>query len=179
MLVNYETTVDRFLPDQFYLETLSKMAKAKKNKIYINSLNKKQVVATVMLDLAVNFIKEHQLSNKKFIRECINTAAPYFPEKEYINTSHAYLNKRLYADAFNKKVREKGIKNPEEMEKYPDVVEAYNNFRNYVQKIDDLGVQDFPESEYIRMMQYYDVKGKLQVTKNINAKQKKNLFFNY
>jgi len=178
-MLNYETTVDRFLPDQFYLETLPTMAKAKKNKIYMNSLNKKQNVATVMIDLAVNFVQEHWLSDKKFIKECMNTASPYFPEQGFINTANNYLNKRIYADTFNKKVKEKGIKNISDIEKYPDVLQAYNNYRSYMEKVSSLGIQDFPESEYIKMMEYYDTKKKLQTAKQIDTKSKKNLFFSY
>lgn len=178
-MLNYETTVDRFLPDAFYLETLPAMAKAKKNNIYMNNLNKKQIVATVMIDLAVNFVQEHWLSDRKFIKECMSTAAPYFQNADYVNTANDYLNKRLYADTFNKKVKEKGIKNLSEIKKYPDVMEAYKNLQGYMEKVSSLGIQDFPESEYIRMMEYYDEKGKLQTAKKIDAKSKKNLFTTY
>lgn len=178
IMVNYETTIDRFLPDQFYLETLPVMAKAKKNKIFINSLNKKQIVATTLLELAVNFTQEHWLSDRKFITECMKTAAPYFPNQEFINTESDYLNKRLYADTFNKKVREKGIKDLSEIEKYPDLLDAYNNFRAYMERRSDMGIQDYPESENIKIMAYYDMKKKLQTAKKIDAKSRKNLFFN-
>ncbi len=178
-MLNYETTVDRFLPDAFYLETLPAMAKAKKNNIYMNNLNKKQIVATVMIDLAVNFVQEHWLSDRKFIKECMSISAPYFPNVEYVNTANDYLNKRLYADTFNRKVKEKGIKNMSEIKKYPDVMEAYKNLQGYMEKVSSLGIQDFPESEYIRMMEYYDEKGKLQTAKQIDAKSKKNLFTTY
>lgn len=154
------------------------MATAQKNKIYINSLSKKQVVASVLFDLAVNFVLEHWLSDKTFINECISIATPCFPNQNFINTANDYLHKRLYADAFNTKVQEKGIRDMNDIEKYPDVLEAYNNYRNYMEKISRLGIQDFPESEYLRMMEYYDYKGRLQIAKKINAKTKKSLFFN-
>lgn len=177
-VVNYETTVDRFLPDPFYLQTLPVMATAQKNEIYINSLSKKQVVASVLFDLAVNFTLEHWLSDKTFIRECMDIATPYFPNQDFINTANDYLHKRLYADAFNNKIEEKGIRDINDIEKYPDVLEAYNNYRSYMEKISKLGIQDFPESEYIHILEYYDYKGKLQIAKKIDAKSRKNLFFN-
>ena len=69
-VINYETTVDRFLADAFYLQTLPIMAKAQKNKLYIFSLTKKQVVASVLYDMAINFTREHWLADKIFVTEC-------------------------------------------------------------------------------------------------------------
>ncbi len=177
--LNYETTIDRFLPDQFYLETLPKMAKAQKNRLYINGLSKRQIIATVLLDLAVNFVREHRLADRKFIEECLKAAALHFDEKEYVNSSYAYLKKRLLADTFNRKVKERKLQTVEEIEKHPDIIEDYNRFRDYIITIEQLGVQDFPEEEYIRMMSYHDEKGRLQNLENSNAKKKKSLFFNY
>lgn len=175
---NYETTIDQLMPDQFYLETLPVMAKAKSNKIYISSLNKKQIIASVMIDLAVNYVSEHWLYEKAFIQECMTTASAYFPNKEYFNDAYNYLNKLLYADAFNSKVQEKGIKDFSQIDKDPETLQAYNNLTDYMEKINSLGIQGFPESEYMRMMEYYDTKKKLQKAKNINGKQQRNLFFN-
>jgi hypothetical protein len=177
--VNYETTIDRFLPDQFYLETLPKMAKAQRNNIYLSSLSKKQILATVIIDLAVNYVREHQLADKQFIEECLKIADTQFSGQDYINTSYSYLKKRLLADVFNRKIKERKIQTIEEIEQHPDIVEDYNRFRDYMMRIEELGIQDFPEHEYIRMMNYHDEKGKLQNIENKHAKEKKNLFFNY
>lgn len=177
-VVNYETTVDRFLPDAFYLETLPVMAEAYRNELYVTNLTKKQVVASVLFDLAVNFINEHWLADQTFITACINIASPFFPNQGFINTAHNYLNKRLYANAFNAKVQERQIKTIDEIEKYPDVLEAYQNYYGYMEYVSSLGIQDFPESEYLRMLEYYDTKSRIQTAKNIKAKDKKPLFIN-
>lgn len=177
-LVNYETTVDRFLPDAFYLETLPVMAEAYRNELYVTNLTKKQVVASVLFDLAVNFIDEHWLNDKSFVHECITIAVPFFPNQGFINTAHSYLNKRLYADDFNNKVQARHITSTDEIEKYPDVLEAYQNYYGYMEQVSRLGIQDFSESEYLRMLEYYDTKSRLQIAKNIKAKDKKPLFIN-
>lgn len=177
-LVNYETTVDRFLPNSFYIETLPVMAEAQRNNLYVTELGKKQVVASELFDLAVSFIKEHWLHDKTFIKSCMSIATPHFPNQGFMTTACNYLLKRLYADALNSKVQEKGIKDLKEIEKYPDVMQAYERYYSYMESISMLGVQDFPEREYLRMLAYYDEKGKLQTAKKINAKTKKSLFLN-
>jgi len=176
--INYETTVDRFLADAFYLQTLPVMAKAQKNKLYVFSLTKKQVVASVLYDMAANFAREHWIADKAFITECMAIAKPYFPNQEYVNGTESYLNKIMYAQTLNTLVKEKGITNAAEIEKYPDVLAAYNNYYNYMEKISNLGIQDFPESEELRMMAYADKKGRLQLAKNLNSKTKRTLFIN-
>ena len=177
-VINYETTVDKFLPNSFYIETLPVMAEAQRNDFYVTELSKKQVVASVLFDLAVNFIKEHWLHDKSFIIDCINSAEPYFPRQGFINTANNYLHKRLYADDFNNKIQEKGIKDLKEMEKYPDVLQAYKNYYGYMESVSKLGIQDFPEAEYLQLLKYYDQKGKIQTAQKINAKSKKSLFIN-
>jgi hypothetical protein len=177
--LNYETTIDRFLPEQFYLETLPKMANARKNSIYLCGLNKKQVIATVLIDLAVSFVREHLLADPAFIEECLQATERLFPEQSYINNSYVYLKKRLLADRFNRKIKERKIRTHQEIEKHPDIVEDYNRFHEYMMTIEQLGIEEFPEEEYLRMMRYHDEKGKLQNINNPNAKEKKSLFFNY
>lgn len=177
-VINYETTVDKFLPNSFYIETLPVMAEAQRNSLYVTELNKKQVVASVLFDLAVNFIQEHWLHDKSFIVDCIKTAEPYFPKQGFINTANNYLHKRLYADDFNSKIQEKKIKDFKEIERYPDVLLAYKNYYGYMESVSKLGIQDFPEAEYLRMLSYYDHKGKIQTAQKINAKSKKSLFIN-
>lgn len=73
-------------------------------------------------------------------------------------------------------VEERKITTEADMEKHPDLMKAYLNYMEYVKKIHALGVQDFPAEEELRMMEYMDAKGKLQVAKGINAKGKKSLF---
>lgn len=176
--LNYETTVDRFLADAFYLQTLPAMATAQKNKLYIYGLSKKQQVASVLHDMAAYFVREHWMADGVFINECINIAKPYFPNKGYISITESYLRKRLYAEALNRKIQEKNIKTASEIEQHPDVMQAYQQYYNYMEKVSALGIQDFPESEELRMMAYADKKGRLQVAKKINAKEKRSLFIN-
>ena len=176
--INYETTVDRFLSDAFYLETLPVMAKTQKNNIYINSLDRQHVVASCLYILASNFVEEHSLADKSFIKECIQIAQPYFPNQEYISIEHCNLQKLLYADNFNTMVKIYKLQSMSDIEKYPDVLEAYKNYVGYMTKINELGIQDIPKGEELRMMEHVDTKKKLQLAKNINTKTKKSLFIN-
>lgn len=177
-VINYETTVDRFPGDAFYSQSMPVMAKAQKNKLYIHSLVKKQVVASVLYDLAANFIREHWTADRIFVKECMSIAKPYFPDQAYVSITESYLRQRFYADDINAIVQAKGIKNASEVEKYPELVKAYNDYYTYMDKISALGIQEFPEEEELRMLEYLDKKGRLQIAKGIKAKEKRSLFIN-
>lgn len=175
-IINYETTVARVMPDQFFMGIVSTIAKAKQNRIFLNSLSRRKIIAALLFDLAQDFVEEHWLGDKSFIKECMSIATPYFPNEEYICIANYNLRKTLYANEFNALIQAKGIQNMSDIEKYPDVLEAYKKYYGYMETINALGIQDIPESVYVQMLEHYDVKGKLQVAKNANLKSKKSLF---
>lgn len=177
-IVNYETTVDKFLPNAFYIETLPVMATSQRNNLHVNYHDTKQVVASVLFELAKNFVEEHWLGDRSFVRECMTIATPHFPEREYISLAFSGLKRILLADAFNTKVIEKGITDLRDVERYPDVLRAYRDYHSYMEQVSRLGIQDFPEDEYLKLLEYYDEKGRLQTARKLNAKTRKSLFLN-
>lgn len=176
-VINYETTVDNYLPDAFYMETLPAMAGAYQNSFYIHNLDKRQVVASVLFDLGASFIREHWMGNHEFLWSCIELGKSAFPGQFYISIACDYLHKRLYADALYRKARDRGITSLSRMAAYPDVREAWDRYRNYMEKVAALGIQEMPEPEYMRLMAHYDHKSRLQRESGIDAKSKRNLFF--
>jgi len=63
-----------------------------------------------------------------------------------------------------------------EIDRYPDVRDTYLKYYRYMESLSRLGIQDLPESEYLRMLAYYDDKSRLQIARKVNAKTKKSLF---
>ncbi|MCU0443107.1 MAG: hypothetical protein MUE96_11975 [Bacteroidia bacterium] len=177
-IISYETTVDRFMGDAFYSMSMPVMATAQKNKIYTYNMTKKQVVASVLYDLAANFIDEHWVSDQQVIKQCVEIAKPYFPEHGYVNGTESHLWKKIYARELNAMVEARNIQSESEMSKYPEITKAYLQYVEYIKKIRALGVQDIPAEEELRLAQYMDTKGKLQTAKGINSKEKRSLFIN-
>ncbi len=175
-IVNYEATIDKFLPDQFYLETLPVMAKSMKNNIYINTLDKKHSIATILYELGVNYIQEHGITDLSFVQECMKIADTHFPSQDFICLARHNLQKVILAKQFNQAVKKFHIQNLSQITNYPEAHTAYLSYYDYIQKIADLGIQDFPEEEYLQLLSYYDTKSKIQISKNIQAKTKKSLF---
>ena len=109
----------------------------------------------------------------------MNSANQHFPNTEYINTSSHYLHRKLYANELNNIVQEKGMKGLNEIPNDPEALKIYQEYQSYMDRVNQLGFQDFPEEEYVRMMEYHDKKGMLQKAKKIDTKTKKSLYLTY
>ncbi len=175
-IVNYETTVGCTLPDAFFMDIVPTMAKAKHNNIFISSLNRQHIIAALLFDVALDFYGEHGLADGSFIKECMSIGKAYFQNEDYISTAYYNMQKVILANAFNSQIQAKKIQTLNEIEQYPDVLQAYKNYYGYMERIDALGVEGIPESDYLHLMEYYDTKGRLQTAKNANLKSKKSLF---
>lgn len=174
---NYEPTIDWHMTDQDYSEGMPIMSAATKNKIYLDTLNKKQIVASIMVDLAYNFMREHWLADGKLMNECIDYAMNFFHNKEGHDEA-LILKSLLLASKLDKILYENNITDLSNIEQIPEAVKAYNEYRQNEEKIMRLGIQYFPESEYNAMLEKHDNRGKLQAAQNIDTKSKKSLFFN-
>jgi len=173
---NYEPTIDWHMSDNDYTEDVPVMSSAITNKIYLSPLNKKQMVASIMIDLAYNFHREHWTANGKFMSECIDYGMKYFHNGEG-HREGLLLKNLVLASQLDKTLYKNNITDLNDVEKSPEALEAYKTYRNSSDKLKELGIQHFPESTYNAMLEKHDSRGKLQVAKNIDTKSKKSLFF--
>ena len=175
-VLNYETTIGHFITNQSYLEILPMMAKANQNDLFVNNLNKKQVVASTLIDLASNYIREHWVGDQAFLKSCLESASKYFPNQTYINTSSHYVRRKLYSKQLNSIVKKHHITSLVQLKQHPEAFAIYLEYRQYMAQVEQEGYQDFPEEEYIRMMSYHDKQGRLQQSKGVPTKTNQNLF---
>ena len=174
--INYECTIGQFVPDQFYLDEMPMMAVAHQNGLYVQPLNRRQVVATVLIDLAVSFIEEHWVADGRFIQSCMDPAMAEFPNHTFINTAGHYVNRKMYSAQFNSRALKYGITNFNQVAQYPDVQQAYQWLQEYLAEVERLGIEAYPEQEYLDMIAYHDEKGRLQQSRQVDAKSIKSLF---
>lgn len=170
---NYEPTIDWHMTDNDYTENMPVLSNAINNKLYLHPLNKKEMVASMMIDLAYNFEREHWLADGKFMNQCLDYALTKVTDPEGLLLKNLMLASRLDRILQNNKITD--LNN---IEQSPEAVQAYKDFRNSSNKIKELGIQQFPETTYNTMLEKHDNRGKLQMAKGIDTKSKKSLFFN-
>lgn len=171
---NYETTIDWHMSDNDYMEDMPVMAEAIKNKIYLQPLSKKQMIASIIIDIAYNFHREHWTSDGTFINQCIDYGMTYFNGQAH--REGLLLQNLVLASQLDRVLFKNNITDLKDIEKSPEAMKAYQFYRYSSDRLAKLGIQDFPESVYNAMLEKHDTRGKLQIAKNINTKVKKSLF---
>lgn len=171
---DYEPTSNWKISDKWYVDQMGIKSSAINSGIYLDTLNKKMILANCLLDLAFGYIKKYGATDGKFVTDCINTSMQYYPRKN--NITAYFLKSSLLARQLENLLYTNGIKDLKDMGKVQGATELYQELLNNETVIQNLGYQEMPEQMYLEMMQYHYAKGKTQQEQNINTKQKRNLF---
>lgn len=174
---NYEPTSHFEISDQWYASQLGISQQAYKSKIYLDTLNKKQIVAAAMLDLAYGYLRKHGVADGVFISECVQKAMPYFPG-QVANVQGWLLRSTLLTSKLHRILQRDGIRDLKDIDKSPEGKEVYNHLKSIDQLLDELGYDELPTNQYEQLMRQQDTKGRKQ-KETVNTKTKRDLFTNF
>jgi hypothetical protein len=174
---NYEPTSHFEISDQWYAHHLRISQEAYKSKIYLDTLNKKQIVAAAMMDLAYGYLRKHGITDGVFIAECVQDAIQYFPDK-VANVQGWLLRSTLLTAKLDRILQRDGIRDLKDIDKSPEAKEVYNQLRAIDQLLDELGYEELPTDMYEQLMQEQNANGRLQ-KENTDTKIKCDLFTSY
>lgn len=177
-LVNYEPTVDWHFTDQDYMKEMPVMASAIQNGVYLDTLNKKQMIASVMVELAHGYYRQNWVSDGTFINKCVDYAAKHL-KHPHSNIIAPILKNDVNAATFDRLYQQQQVSSLGELEKHPTVLAAFRKYQASDQRIKALGYQNFPEEKYLKMLEKHDRRKVLQQSKHIDTKTKKNRFTNH
>ncbi len=171
---NYEATSNWKISDKWYQDNMFISTQAKQSKIYLDTLNYRQIVANCALDLAIGYMKKHGIADAEFVNECIETAAPYFPKDNNIYI-YFIISEKL-AFMLERELYKNNIRDLKEIDRYPQTAMLHRALLENEAIIKKLGWQKQPPGLYNRMMEEHEFKGRKQAEKNINGKEKRHLF---
>jgi len=174
---NYEPTNHFEISDQWYAQYLNIGQEAYKSKIYLDTLNKKQIVAAAMMDLAYGYLRKHGVADGNFIDECVRDAIQYFPGK-VASVQGWLLRSTLLANKLHRILEQNGIRDLKDIDKSPEAKEVYNQLKAIDQLLGELGYEELPTDMYEQLMQQQEVKGRKQ-KETIDTKTKRDLFTSY
>lgn len=170
---NYETTTNWEISDQWYKDNLNVSSLAEKNQIYLNKMDRKQIVAAAMLDLAFSYKKKNGVADGKFITECVDFAMNYFPNKES-NIDGWLMRGEVNAVELDRVLMKKGVKDVSKVEQIPEAKLYLDKLNTINKKIESLGYSEEDAEIYDRMVQESKAKH-LELQQKDNLK-KRNLF---
>lgn len=146
---NLELTCNAILSDAHYMNNSYIKAEAIRNRIYLEPLNKKEVVAGMLLELARGYYDKYGFDD--FYLKCVDTSLQYSTKD--IN---ALIMKASYEERLTMTMA-KLLKayRPENMkEKSPQAFKHYEKMQALYSQIDGLGYEELPAGIYGRWLDY-------------------------
>lgn len=171
---NYEPTSHFEISDQWYADRLRISPKAYKNRIYLDTLNKKQIVAAAMMDLAYGYLRKHGVADGAFIDECVKDAIQYFPGK-VANVQGWLLRNTLLTAKLHYILERDGIRDLKDIKRSPEGNEVYHQLLAVDELVEQLGYEELPADMYQQLMEQQNSKGGLHKSA-IDSKTKRDLF---
>jgi len=173
---NYEPTSHWNISDEWYMDNFFISPEATLSGIYFDTLNRQQIVANCVIDLAHGYLEKFGAADGKFITECLKTALPYFPRQNNITAYFIYSS--MLARLLDRELRRNNITDLKDISKSPDAEKLYLELMRNENDIKKLGYQDMPEQLYEQIMQQHEFKGERQKSSGFNGKEKRSLFIN-
>lgn len=176
-LHGYETTSNWYLTDRWYQDNLFISAEAKRSGIFLDTVNKRQVVANGMIDLAHGYMVKFGGWEENFIADCVNSVREYFPNG---NNIYSYF---VYSHLLRRKIDimmlENDFTQPSQLYTMPSGAQLIDALRANEKKIAELGYREMPENAYKQLMEELEFKNNEQAEKGIDGKTKRELFLKY
>lgn len=173
-IINYEPTSNWEISDTWYKDNLFISAKAIETGIYLDTFNRRQVVANCIFDLAVNYMIADGTGNEDFIIKCIRYGTPHFPKNN--NLQSLFIYSVHLKTMLQKTMSKYGIARIEDIDRVPEAKKLYREYMGNEVYIDRLGYSDMPAGMYEAMLNQQEFKGKVQQQYKINGKEQRNLF---
>jgi hypothetical protein len=146
---NLELTCNSILSDAHYMNNSYIKAEAIRNKLYLEPLDKENVIAEMLLNLSRYYYVKYGMDD--FYLQCIETAERHLDNKLDAITLKATYQTRLtlvLADLLN-------APNPEILkQKSPEAYTHYEKMHELYKQIDDLGFEELPDELYARWLEH-------------------------
>lgn len=170
-LRNYEATSNWSITNEWYEDNMFISATAMKNQLYLYPYDNKQIVADIVLQLALGYHRKFGAGDGRFALDCINAAKPYFPKNNNLAIYFTYSN--LYGAQLVEELHANGSTSLDDIQKSPKAQNIYAQWEANEDTIKALGYVDMPKGMYEELLKYDEFRGRKQQG---DGKTKRNLF---
>jgi hypothetical protein len=141
-LYNFETTSGVLVSDKFEMQSGFINVTAIKNKSYMDTLSKKQLLAYCLADLEMEYVSKFGYDD--FVERIINRILQLYPNSIQGNIM---LGNLLTAKAMTA-IKQAGYPKPEDLYKYPKLYSLHQAMLKQYDVTDALGYQEMPKDAY-------------------------------
>jgi hypothetical protein len=147
---NFETTNGHYTSDSWVLSSNFIKAEALVNDIYLDTLSKRELVASRLADLGMGYVQ--QFGYDKFVSQCAGTVLKYHP-----NDIQALQVEANYRTAlFGYVVWQLNYPPPNTINQYPEAYELLRLRDEMYDKIDGMGYEPMPEEVYLQWLNSFE-----------------------
>lgn len=148
---NIELTCKGVLSDAHYMNNSYIKAEALQNKIYLDPMDKTNIVAQMLIELARGYYHKYGLDD--FYLQCADTAMKYLD-----NDLDALMLKSEYQTRLTLTLAQLlNAPKPEDMNrKSPEAYKHFELMQEFYRQIDNLGYEELPEDLYARWLDYIE-----------------------
>lgn len=160
---NVELTCNAILSDAHYMNNSYIKAEAIRNRIYLEPMEKDEVIAQMFIELAGGYYEKFGLDD--FYLNCVNTASKHLKNQiDPLKLKAAYEERLTMTLAKLLKAPK-----PEIMkEKSPEAYKHYENMQALYNQIDNLGYEELPNGVYAKWLEHINrLKDKENKQKNL------------
>ena len=160
---NLELTCNAILSDAHYMNNSYIKAEAIRHRIYLEPMDKTNVIAEMLIELARGYYKQYGMDN--FYLQCADTAKQYLS-----NDLDPIMLRANYEESLTLTLAHLlDAKKPEIMkEKSPEAYKHYEKMQELYKQIDDKGYEELPDGVYARWLDYIGKqKAKAENRKNV------------
>lgn len=172
-IVNYEPTSDWKISDRWYQDNMFVTPEAKRNGIYLDTLNKREIIADCLMSLAFGYMRKFGAADAKFVSDCLDAAEPVFNRPR---VQPLFIKSCMLARMLSTVMYASGISRKEDLNKSKEAMAFYNNLEANEALIKKLGYRDQPKQLYDSLLKIDEFRGRQQDSLHIDGKHKRNLF---
>jgi hypothetical protein len=163
-LLDYETTNGNIVSGSWMAGSGYINAKALRNKTYLDTLSRRQLYARCLADLLLGYLQKFEFDD--FAQQIRNAILRTDPSNITALIVDANL-KRLIAW---KAIKAAGMPKPEDLPKYPRAYQCYQEMKEAIGRVDDLGYQDMPSEAYQEWLKSIETEKKRLATEKLQER---------
>ncbi|MEM8524984.1 MAG: hypothetical protein AAGG68_10090 [Bacteroidota bacterium] len=148
--LNYETTNGSYATDAWVQSSGFIKAEALRNRIYMDTLSKKEVIASQLLDLAQGYARKHGLD--PFFSKCLEKTLEYAPK----NITALQLKADYETYRVQYIIQQLGFPPPEHLPSFPKAHKLHQAMIQNYQKVEASGYETMPENIYTAWLKSFE-----------------------
>jgi hypothetical protein len=163
-LMDYETTNGNIVSGSWMAASGYINAKALRNRTYLDTLSRRQLYARCLADLLLGYLQKFEFDD--FAQEIRNSIILIDPSNITALIVDANLKKSIAWRA----IKAAGMPKPADLSKYPQAFQYYQEMKDAVGRVDDLGYQDMPSEVYQAWLKSIEVEKKRLATEKLQER---------